>query len=428
MTKTKNATIATVALLLLGTFVTVQNTQSNVFAEEIGEVRIDLATTPQKPVTAEETTLTFTVSDGNSGARISHADWSVGISHNGKEVYKSQTLHSHAGVIPIGISFLSAGSYDVSVRVASLGPKMLGMDVPPMARTHIMRSDGTPMGWANDPEFDFGIQTTTFTVAVKDSGKSITFDSIDTNSKATGKSVVSVEGSEPNTGITIDFSTNPLEVIVGEPTTLKFIVTDPRGMPVMHTDAELTIISGEYVALRTGGMMGVLHGHTGEIAVSTTFETQGHYTATFTAKSIKMGDTQISSYHWGQVSTSFEIDVRSQAESNQATSSANNKASGDQNTFTIEIESQDAPYYAPNEVVVPKGSTIEFINTDIVAHTATSTNAAQDETSPVEDERFDTGLLSSGKSVVIELNEEGEYNYFCQIHPWMRGKIVVTNA
>lgn len=77
----------------------------------------------------------------------------------------------------------------------------------------------------------------------------------------------------PKPQITIDFSANPLQVVAGEPALLKFVVTDPNGMPVMHTDAELKIVSGEYVALRTGGMMGVLHGHTGEIAVSTVFET-----------------------------------------------------------------------------------------------------------------------------------------------------------
>ena len=97
-------------------------------------------------------------------------------------------------------------------------------------------------------------------------------------------------------------------------------------------------------------------------------------------------------------------------------------------TIVVEIKSLEAPYYAPNELVVPKGSKIKFINTNIAAHTATSTNSALDETSPDADGRFDTGLLASGKSVVIELNEEGEYNYFCQFHPWMRGKVVVTSA
>ena len=423
----KNATIATVTLLLLGTIATVQDAQTNVFAEEIGDVRIDLTTTPQKPVTGEETTLSFTVFDGKSDARISHVDWSVAVLHNGKEVYESQTLHSHAGVLPIGISFPFEGSYDVFVRVASLGPKMMGMEVLAMARTHIMKSEGTPMGWANDPELDFGTRTAEFTVVVEESGNTITVDNAGMKNTTTER-LVSVPGTEPNTGITIDISADPLQVVAGEPTTLKFVVTDPKGMPVMHTDAELKIESGEYVALKIGGMMGVLHGHTGEMAVTTTFETPGHYTATFTTKSIKMGDMQISSYHWGEATTSFEIDVKNRVERTESTNANKVDVSKKQNTFVVETESQDAPYYAPNELVVPKGSTIEFINTDIVAHTATSTNTIQDETSPVEDGRFDTGLLTSGKSVVIELNEEGEYNYFCQVHPWMRGKVVVTSV
>ena len=426
MIKRKSTTIATVTLLLLGTFVLAQNIQNNVFAEEERDVMIDLTTNP-KPTTGKETTLAFTVSDGRSDARISHVDWSVIITHNGKDVFKSQTLHSHAGVLPIGISFSSGGSYDVAVRVASLGPRMLGMDVPAMARTHIMQSDGTPMGWANDGEFDFGTRTAAFTFVVEESGMAVIVDSPNANGKATA-GIVSVAGTVPNTGVTIDFSADPLEIVAGEPTTLKFIVTDLVAKLVMHTDAELQIVSGEYVVLRTVGSMSGLHGHTGEVAVTTTFESPGHYIARITAKSIKMSDIQISSYHWGEASASFEIDVKNRVERTESTDANKVDVSKEQNAFVVETESQDAPYYAPNELVVPKGSTIEFINTDIVAHTATSTNSVQDETSPVEDGRFDTGLLPSGKSVVIELNEEGEYNYFCQVHPWMRAKIVVTNA
>ena len=63
----------------------------------------------------------------------------------------------------------------------------------------------------------------------------------------------------------------------------------------------------------------------------------------------------------------------------------------EQDIIVVEITSQDTPYYAPNDLSVPIGSKIEFINIDIVAHTATSTDSDVDETSPDPNEMFDTG-------------------------------------
>ena len=94
-------------------------------------------------------------------------------------------------------------------------------------------------------------------------------------------------------------------------------------------------------------------------------------------------------------------------------------------TCNVDIIGQDEPYYSSKEIAVKKGATIVFENHDSVMHTVTSTKATYDENNPEEDGRFNSPLLKSGDSYLIQLNEEGEYNYFCQVHPWMRGKVTV---
>ena len=41
---------------------------------------------------------------------------------------------------------------------------------------------------------------------------------------------------------------------------------------------------------------------------------------------------------------------------------------------------------------------------------------------------FDSSIINSGQSYSTILHDAGTYNYFCMIHPWMEGKIVVESA
>jgi len=70
--------------------------------------------------------------------------------------------------------------------------------------------------------------------------------------------------------------------------------------------------------------------------------------------------------------------------------------------------------YVPNEVTIEPGEAVEFTNGGRMDHNASDSRGA-----------FDTGTLLPGEKVRIRLDEPGEYNYFCQPHPWMKGKIIV---
>ncbi|GBD09922.1 Plastocyanin [Candidatus Thermoflexus japonica] len=69
------------------------------------------------------------------------------------------------------------------------------------------------------------------------------------------------------------------------------------------------------------------------------------------------------------------------------------------------------------------GTTVEWINQEESAsHTVTS--GAPDNPSGV----FDSGRLRPGDSFRFTFHQPGTYEYFCSIHPRMRGRIIVKPA
>ena len=91
--------------------------------------------------------------------------------------------------------------------------------------------------------------------------------------------------------------------------------------------------------------------------------------------------------------------------------------------FAIEILEGSAqegnPDYRPDVAVVSQGYTVEWTNSDSVAHTVTS----------AEDfgETFDSSLMSAGDVFTLDTNnlEIGEYEYLCIVHPWMVATLVI---
>ncbi|MFB5634383.1 MAG: plastocyanin/azurin family copper-binding protein, partial [Candidatus Nitrosomaritimum aestuariumsis] len=59
-------------------------------------------------------------------------------------------------------------------------------------------------------------------------------------------------------------------------------------------------------------------------------------------------------------------------------------------------------------------------NIDSAAHTVTSGIPG----SP--DGVFDSGMVMSGGTYEFTFVEPGEYDYYCMVHPWMTGKIMVA--
>jgi plastocyanin len=76
--------------------------------------------------------------------------------------------------------------------------------------------------------------------------------------------------------------------------------------------------------------------------------------------------------------------------------------------------------YDPNPIYVIANGTVIWNNKDTVVHTVTSGNGFSD---PNMGKEFDSGLL--GGRFVHKFNATGTYDYFCQIHPTMIGKVIV---
>ena len=91
--------------------------------------------------------------------------------------------------------------------------------------------------------------------------------------------------------------------------------------------------------------------------------------------------------------------------------------------------SPDAPYFWQSEkdgsttgiIEVLVGDTVVWKNADTATHTVTSI-ADTGETGVL----FDSGLFAPGKSFPHTFTEVGDYHYFCVVHPWMEGAVIVT--
>jgi plastocyanin len=85
---------------------------------------------------------------------------------------------------------------------------------------------------------------------------------------------------------------------------------------------------------------------------------------------------------------------------------------------------QGSPDYDPDELTASAGSEVTVVNQDTLPHTATSGTGPQD---PESAQLFDTSLINAGESATLSLAQvtPGQYDYYCIVHPFMTGKIVV---
>jgi plastocyanin len=73
----------------------------------------------------------------------------------------------------------------------------------------------------------------------------------------------------------------------------------------------------------------------------------------------------------------------------------------------------DKLVYSPAEVKAKVGDTVEWINRDVVAHTAT-----------VKDD-WDV-MIPAKKNASVVLKKAGDVEYYCRFHPNMKGRISVA--
>lgn len=80
---------------------------------------------------------------------------------------------------------------------------------------------------------------------------------------------------------------------------------------------------------------------------------------------------------------------------------------------TIQISMENL-VFSPAEATAKVGDTIEWINKDVFAHTATARNGDFDVTIP------------PNKTVTLVLKKAGAIDYYCRFHPNMKATLTVT--
>lgn len=73
--------------------------------------------------------------------------------------------------------------------------------------------------------------------------------------------------------------------------------------------------------------------------------------------------------------------------------------------------------YAPTDVTVAAGGSVEYVNLDPFDHTVTAAEGSS--------LAFDSGDLGQDETFTQVFEEPGTYDYFCTIHPTMRATVTV---
>jgi len=75
--------------------------------------------------------------------------------------------------------------------------------------------------------------------------------------------------------------------------------------------------------------------------------------------------------------------------------------------------------YIPSVITIDSGNQVTWVNEDSAFHSVTSGFYGE------PSELFDSGHLDPYESFVFDFDEKGTYDYFCTLHPWMKGQVIV---
>ena len=81
---------------------------------------------------------------------------------------------------------------------------------------------------------------------------------------------------------------------------------------------------------------------------------------------------------------------------------------------------EDNACFEPYQLKIKKGDVVAFRNFDSDIHTVTSGSV---EFGP--DGLFDSQVIEEGEQFLHKFTDAGEYDYFCMVHPWQTGKVIV---
>src|SRR5439155_11729646 len=85
---------------------------------------------------------------------------------------------------------------------------------------------------------------------------------------------------------------------------------------------------------------------------------------------------------------------------------------------TVDVDIQDF-FFQPMTKTISVGQAVRWTNQGTAPHTSTSG------TPPVPDGLWDSGTLNPGNSFTHTFSTAGTFHYYCAVHPFMEGDIVV---
>lgn len=77
-------------------------------------------------------------------------------------------------------------------------------------------------------------------------------------------------------------------------------------------------------------------------------------------------------------------------------------------------QSNSTQWYLPDVIRVKAGTTITWTNDDTIIHTVTDVGGT-----------FDSGIVQPNTSWNHTFDTKGQFQYFCTLHPWMKGEVIV---
>lgn len=75
--------------------------------------------------------------------------------------------------------------------------------------------------------------------------------------------------------------------------------------------------------------------------------------------------------------------------------------------------------YVPSKIEIKKGESVTWVNQDAAFHSVTSGFYGK------ANGLFDSTYLDPEESFTFIFENIGTYDYFCTLHPWMKGQVIV---
>ena len=209
----------------------------------------------------------------------------------------------------------------------------------------------------------------------------------------------------------------------------------------VHLTAEPQNVNPEYM----GALDGVLHkyeldGTSADDALAEIIEIHEGFTGLYiTSDVIEDVDIQLNIYDTGNVSVEHAVhEIHEVIEEAELAAAATMSEDSIPIMKELPLNHIDMPAgsgipgcevdnwcYMSSELWVKVGDTVTWVNSDTLPHTATSGSADAEFIGVDAPNGFDSGFISGGDEWSHTFDVEGEYYYYCQLHPWMEGTVTV---